>query len=86
MCSNPNKTFAMKIISSILPAAALAATLAAVAVLPSSPAAASAVLVFTGLLSLLAADYGRPPAPFGVTPRGADILAFEPERPLRRAA
>ena len=68
---------------SILPAAALCATFAAIVLMPVHPAAASIALTSTGILCLFAADYGRTVRPLGITERAgnaAEIIAFEPAR------
>lgn len=57
-----------------LPTTALLAVIAAVALLPVGPAAASIALTAAGLLAILASDYGRNPEPLRAR---AGIVPFE---------
>jgi len=77
----------LKMKADILPSIALLATILACVLLPVSASAASIALSVTGMLSVLAADYGRNVEPVRVKPR---LIPFNepgcPSAGLREAA
>jgi hypothetical protein len=58
-----------------LPIKAFLAALAAIALLPVGPVAASIAFTSTGLFAMLASDYGRDPQPLATR---AGVVPFEP--------
>jgi hypothetical protein len=60
--------------TSTLPIKAFLAALAAIALLPVGPVAASIAFTSTGLIAMLASDYGRDPQPLAAR---ASVVPFE---------
>ena len=66
----------MKITKITLPIATFVAAIAAFALLPVSAAAAGTAVTVTGVISILAADYGRAER----THKAGEVLALSPTR------
>lgn len=66
VCSRGNRKPIKKMKTNILPISAFLAAIVACVILPISAPAAALALTVTGLLSILAADYGRTIRPLSV--------------------